>query len=375
MIAPQRPKFSICIPCFNHEKYIGATIESVLAQTYTDFEIIVADNASTDGSLKAIESFDDPRLHVIRNRYNIGFAPNLQQVTRDARGEFVNLLSSDDIMQPTALETYAEVIEKHSNVAEELVLMSQAWEIDGNGETVRYIAKTSDEDLAPRRFVLPSEKEIAAQAIYERMKGDEVFSNCMKSLNTAGLFCSVVYARNLWESVEGYNSVQLMNPDMDFVLKILKKSPTVLFVNRPLYSYRKHEMGQAAQQSKSRTLKFQVDQYKYLMRFDSQWLHGTGVSQVDQRRLFIERDCIHKALLELAAGQWTMATRLLAFAWSTYPDIVIRSRKAWVLAGLLAVGPIGMLALKAGKRAFRRDFGKLPQLPVTKPADTKEAVA
>ena len=100
----QGPSFSICIPNYNYGKYIGQTIESVLTQTYQNFEIIVVDNASTDNSIEIIESFKDPRIKLYKNNYNIGFAPNLQKATSLATKEFINLLSSDDQMKPKALE-------------------------------------------------------------------------------------------------------------------------------------------------------------------------------------------------------------------------------------------------------------------------------
>lgn len=81
------PRFSICIPCFNHGAYIGRTIESVF-QTLSDFEIIIADNASTDSLLSVIQSYRDPRLRVIEKSYNIGFASNLQRAWESASGDF-----------------------------------------------------------------------------------------------------------------------------------------------------------------------------------------------------------------------------------------------------------------------------------------------
>ena len=71
------PNFSICIPNYNYGKYIGDTIQSVLNQTYQNFEIIIVDNASTDDSIEIIKSFKDKRIKLFLNKYNIGFAPNL----------------------------------------------------------------------------------------------------------------------------------------------------------------------------------------------------------------------------------------------------------------------------------------------------------
>ena len=337
-----KPLFSICIPLYNHEKYVGQTIQSVLDQDFEDFEIIVADNCSTDGSREVVKAFDDPRIRLIENRYNIGFAPNLQQVTRFARGRFINLLSSDDVMQPGALRTYAELINKHEADADRLVLSSQAWEIDGADNVFRYITKHPN-DFAPHRVQTPTQTEIERQPYYEAFQGFDVFTKSMRNLNTVGIFCTVTYSRQLWEAVEGYNSLMLISPDMDFILKVLRLNPVYIYVNRPLYSYRKHLGGQNAQQRRSRVLKRHVDYYIYLMKFDEGWLEGTNVTPLDQRQVFLNRDCITLALTSLARGQWLYALRVMAFGIATYPGVAVQMPGTHVTMLLLMLGPVGIL--------------------------------
>ncbi len=351
-MSQRAPFFSICIPCYNHGAYVGQTIQSVLDQDFDDFEIVVADNASPDDSREVVRSFDDPRIRLIENRYNIGFAPNLQQVTRHARGRFLNLLSSDDLMSPGTLRTYARLIEQHQEDADRLVLMSQAWEIDGEGTPRCYIAQ--DEGLGPRRTQLPRPDQIEAQPLVEAHGGFDLFTTAMRRLLTVGVFCTVTYARALWEQVEGYNSTQLINPDMHFIVKLLRLDPQVLFVNRPLYSYRRHQMGQAAQQARARVLKYQVDRYQVLMQYDEAWLQNTGVTRRDQRDVFIGRDCLREGIIALSRGQWVFAMRLLAFAWATYPGATARQAKSWALAALLATGPLGIGAAYLFRILFRK---------------------
>src|SRR5262249_39287292 len=138
------PTFSICIPNFNYGRYIGETIQSVLDQTYTNFEIIVADNASTDNSVEVVEPFKDKRIRLIRNNLNIGFSPNLQRATMFARNSFLNVLSSDDQMKPNALEAYAEVLTKLGEDADRAVLFSQAEAFDERGAITNLIRKATD---------------------------------------------------------------------------------------------------------------------------------------------------------------------------------------------------------------------------------------
>src|SRR5262245_28546178 len=105
VVQQKKPYFSVCIPNYNYEKFIGETIQSVLDQSFQDFEILVADNASTDDSVRVIQSFRSPQLRLLENRYNIGFSPNLDRATHDARGQHLLLLSSDDLMRRDALKT------------------------------------------------------------------------------------------------------------------------------------------------------------------------------------------------------------------------------------------------------------------------------
>jgi hypothetical protein len=200
---------------------------------------------------------------------------------------------------------------------------------------------------------MPEAREIDAQPHHDVYRGFDVFANCMRRLETAGLFCSVVYARSLWEAVEGYNSARLFNPDKHFIGKVLRRDPLVVYVNRPLYSYRFHAMSQVNQQTRERSLRFHVDEYLYLLEYDAEWLRGTGVTREDQRRVFVNRDCLDQGLVELASGHWTHAGRLLAFAWATYPGVVLRQPKSWALLGLLLAGPVGVLVTRALHRMYK----------------------
>ena len=98
------PTVSVVLNCYNHERYIGEAIESVLAQTYRDFELILIDNGSTDGSRAVMQSYDDPRIRLILNDDNRTLSSRLNDGVAAARGEFVAVLYSDDLFLPDKLE-------------------------------------------------------------------------------------------------------------------------------------------------------------------------------------------------------------------------------------------------------------------------------
>ncbi|MDR6854118.1 teichuronic acid biosynthesis glycosyltransferase TuaG [Variovorax guangxiensis] len=108
---------SVIIPCFNAARFIAETIESVLAQTYSSFELMVIDDKSTDGSAELVESYAriDPRVRLIRMPKNAGApaAPrNLGLVA--ARGEWVAFLDADDLWHPRKLELQMQALNAHS---------------------------------------------------------------------------------------------------------------------------------------------------------------------------------------------------------------------------------------------------------------------
>ena len=97
------PKVSICIPIYNCERFIDACLDSALGQSYTDFECLIIDNASTDSTLDRVMSFDDPRIRVLRNAENIGAIANENRCIEEARGELIQFLHGDDRLLPECL--------------------------------------------------------------------------------------------------------------------------------------------------------------------------------------------------------------------------------------------------------------------------------
>jgi glycosyltransferase involved in cell wall biosynthesis len=119
------PAVSVCIPVFNCERFVAGAIESVLAQTFTDFELIVVDNASTDRTLEIVRGFDDPRVRVVRNEHNLGAAGNWNKALRLARGQYVKLVCADDYLYPSCLARQVEIFRQASSAAVLLVACSR----------------------------------------------------------------------------------------------------------------------------------------------------------------------------------------------------------------------------------------------------------
>ena len=98
------PTVSVVLNCYNHERYIGEAIESVLVQTHPDFELILIDNGSTDGSRAVMQSYSDPRIRLVNHDDNRTLSSRLNEGIGAAKGEFVAVLYSDDRFLPDKLQ-------------------------------------------------------------------------------------------------------------------------------------------------------------------------------------------------------------------------------------------------------------------------------
>ena len=116
-----RPLVSVCIPSYNGEGYIGRAVESVLAQTQDDFELIILDDQSTDRTVDVIKRFSDPRIRLIVNSSRLGQMGNWNKALREAVGSFIKLLPQDDLLYPACLEKQTDAFSKPENEGVALV--------------------------------------------------------------------------------------------------------------------------------------------------------------------------------------------------------------------------------------------------------------
>lgn len=108
------PRVSIVVPAFNNAAYIATTLQSILDQTYRDFELVVADHASVDETLAEIDRFTgDARLRVLHTETGGGAERNWNRVTGEAAGEFVKLVCGDDVLYPQLLERQVAAFDAH----------------------------------------------------------------------------------------------------------------------------------------------------------------------------------------------------------------------------------------------------------------------
>jgi glycosyltransferase involved in cell wall biosynthesis len=151
------PIVSVCVPSYNSEHHLAATIESVLAQSLEDFELIIVDDCSSDRSAEVARRFDDPRIRVLVNESNIGAAANWDRACGMASGEFVKLLCGDDLMYPTCLETQVAAFgiprTKPALVAARRDVIDSGGRVVLSGRGLSGMSKVVPGDVATRRAV------------------------------------------------------------------------------------------------------------------------------------------------------------------------------------------------------------------------------
>jgi glycosyltransferase involved in cell wall biosynthesis len=140
----QNPKVSIGLPVFNGERYLTEAIDSILSQTFTDFEIIISDNASTDRTEEICREYADrdSRIRYHRNATNIGGSRNENLTIQLARGEYFHIGADDDLLAPELLAKCVEVLDNDPSL---VLCYSNIFHIDEHG---RSLGKIEPEDLA-----------------------------------------------------------------------------------------------------------------------------------------------------------------------------------------------------------------------------------
>jgi len=147
------PRLTVGLPVYNGENYIAESIDALLGQSFTDFELVISDNASTDGTGDICRRYEkqDSRVRYFRQPQNIGLAPNHNFVAVQARGELFKWASNDDLYARDLLERCVDALDKYPDV-----VLAHSWtaKVDGSGAVTQAFKYplTTDSPRAPERF-------------------------------------------------------------------------------------------------------------------------------------------------------------------------------------------------------------------------------
>ena len=187
------PKVSVLIPTYNSAPFLDDAIESVLNQTFTDFELLIVDNCSTDNSKEVISKYlSDNRVKYYVNEKNLGSNGNFNKCFSLAKGDYIKCLCSDDKLHPELLEKFVSVMEKHSNVS----LVSSFFEEFG----------TITRMIKPRFF--------------GSLNGKKVIGEVLSTSNFLGNPSQVMFRRDGFR-VGFFKEMSEWNVDLEFFFRIL----------------------------------------------------------------------------------------------------------------------------------------------------------
>lgn len=144
-----KPRVSIGLPVCNGENYLKQALDSIMAQTYTDFELIISDNASTDRTTQICQEYvnRDPRIRYYRNEKNLGAAPNFNYVFELSNGEYFKWAAHDDIIAPDYISKCVEVLDNDDSI---ILCNSKARFIDNSGDIIADYIISSQKANSPK---------------------------------------------------------------------------------------------------------------------------------------------------------------------------------------------------------------------------------
>lgn len=206
------PRVSVIIPTYNRKEYVQEAIDSVLAQTYTDYEIIVIDDGSSDATGEALRARYGDRIHYIWQE-NQGESAARNYGIGISQGEYVALLDSDDLWLPDKLAKQTDVLDRNPD---KVLVFTASWKIDATGQRLESLPLCSNVD----------ESQLTLESL------------CLKNAMGSAV-STVLIRRNTLELVGRFDPTIRYGEDWDLWLK-LRRQGAFISLNEPLACYRQH---------------------------------------------------------------------------------------------------------------------------------------
>lgn len=212
-----QPLVSVIMPSYNHERHIGSAIQSVLAQTYQHLELVVTDDGSRDSSPSVIQSFDDPRIKPHFFEHNQGACAAVNDCIRRSSGEYIAMISSDDLWKPDKLAIQVDFLQTHPQVGAVFAIPEF---IDSTGNILSRHA-------APDLYAtFPAENKTRAQWLHHFFtKGNRL---CHPSM---------LIRKSCYDALGGYDNRLRQLPDFDMWIRFCKRFELHI-LDQPLIQFR-----------------------------------------------------------------------------------------------------------------------------------------
>ena len=232
------PHVSVVVPTYNRANYLAQTLDSILAQTFQDFEIIIADDGSTDNTAEVVRAYDNARIHYHLLEHG-GLPAALNQGLRAARGKYIGRIDSDDVWLPTLLAELVPVLENDARLG---IVYARAQGMDANSEPLTQLLGL------PERF--------PGETLKSLVYGDFITPIALVISSQA-----IAQAGGYDESLHG-------NEDWDLWLRIARNYG-VAYVPRVLARYRYHAQG-LTHAGSERMMRVMQDRVRVLDKFFTQ---------------------------------------------------------------------------------------------------------
>lgn len=142
------PRITVLMPTYNVAPWVKESIDSVLAQTYTDFELLVLDDCSTDNTVEIVRSYGDPRIRIVEGEHNVGLSENLNRGISLSNTELLARMDGDDIAEPTWLERGVAVLDSHPDVG----ICSFGFKFFGNKSSLVRFPESHEDSMVQMLF-------------------------------------------------------------------------------------------------------------------------------------------------------------------------------------------------------------------------------
>ena len=259
MVNNERPLFTIGIPVFNRLDFFKTALKSVLNQSFQNFEVVIVDDFSTDGTREYLKTLQDPRIKIFNNEYNVGIIPNWRHCIEKANGTWFKFLMSDDVMFKDSLYILNGLIRKFP---ENFVIVTNGIGFRDDVEIKYYLEIENRIIPDVDQYLRPMGK-----IIYERKRFNQTWAmpnsytlltKDLKELIGTGNYKDV--ERNLGKTGHCV--------DYFILYSIALKYKTMLEMNVPLYGVRYHESNLSKIYSQNLLYHLNGDKYIHYMLYD-----------------------------------------------------------------------------------------------------------
>ena len=208
------PKISVLMSCYNHDKFVGEAVKSVLNQSFKDFEFLIIDDNSTDKTYDIVNSFNDPRIKTFRNEKNFGMVFNTNSLIKKSSGKYIAIINSDDSWLPEKLQKQFDFLENNADYGACFTLANI---INEDNKIIKNNIQDSLKYLEPDRFS---------------------FLNYFLFYNNPLCYPSVLMRKNIFKKTGFFNPAFIILLDIEMWIRVCFAGFEIKILNENLTNFR-----------------------------------------------------------------------------------------------------------------------------------------